>query len=74
MSFEELEVAMERVTCPSCSGTAVRMPVLSDVSNVDYFQCEICRTVSLAPKEGGAPAVVDVLPDADGSDRRVTRI
>lgn len=65
---------MERVACPSCSGTAVRMPVLSDVSNVDYFQCEICRTVSMAPKEGGAPAVVDVLPAADGPARRITGV
>jgi len=63
---------MERVTCPSCAGTAVRMPVLSDVSNVDYFQCETCRTVSLAPKDGGSPAVVDVLPDPEGPARRVT--
>ena len=44
---------MERVTCPSCSGNGHTDAVSSDVSNVDYFQCEICRTVSLAPKEGG---------------------
>jgi hypothetical protein len=33
------------------------MPVLSDISVVDFFQCGDCRMVSLTPKGGSGPAV-----------------
>jgi hypothetical protein len=33
------------------------MPVLSDISFVDFYQCAECRMVSLAPKNGSGPAV-----------------
>jgi hypothetical protein len=33
------------------------MPVLSDISAVDFFQCADCRMVSLTPKDGSGPAV-----------------
>ena len=46
-----------QVTCPSCQGAAKRMPVLSDISAVDFFQCADCRMVSLTPKDGSGPAV-----------------
>ena len=44
------------VTCPSCQGTAQRMPVVSDLSVVDFYQCGNCRMISLAPKNGSGPA------------------
>ena len=47
----------QQVICPSCQGAAKRMPVLSDISAVDFFQCEDCRMVSLTPKDGSGPAV-----------------
>lgn len=65
---------MERVICPSCAGTAIRMPVLSDISYVDYFQCEICRSVSLAPKDGSSPPVLELMPARKpGTGPRLTR-
>ena len=44
------------VSCPSCQSTAQRMPVVSDISAVDFYQCGNCRMISLAPKNGGGPA------------------
>jgi len=32
------------------------MPVVSDISAVDFYQCGNCRMISLAPKNGGGPA------------------
>jgi hypothetical protein len=65
---------MERAICPSCAGTAIRMPVLSDVSHVDYFQCEICRAVSLAPKDGSSPTVLEMMtPARSATTPRLTR-
>jgi hypothetical protein len=29
------------------------MPVVSDISAVDFYQCGNCRMISLAPKNGG---------------------
>jgi hypothetical protein len=40
------------------------MPILSDISHVDYFQCETCHVVSLMPKDGGSPAVLELMPAA----------
>ena len=48
---------MERITCPDCKSTAMRMPVLSYLSSSDdYFLCENCRQVSQVSK-GAARAV-----------------
>jgi hypothetical protein len=44
------------VTCPSCQSTAQRMPVVSDISLFDFYQCENCRMISLTPKNGSGPA------------------
>ena len=44
------------VTCPGCQGTAQRMPVVSDISFVDFYQCGNCRMISLTPKNGSGPA------------------
>jgi len=38
--------------CPHCQGSAVRLPVLSSVSQVDFFQCEACAKISERPKGG----------------------
>jgi hypothetical protein len=46
-----------QVICPGCQSAATRMPVLSDISFVDFYQCAECRMVSLAPKNGSGPAV-----------------
>jgi hypothetical protein len=43
------------VTCPSCQSTAQRMPVVSDISVVDFYQCGNCRMISLTPKNGSGP-------------------
>ena len=48
---------MSQVICPSCKGTANRMPVLSDISHVDYYHCTDCQQVSQTPKNGSGPAV-----------------
>jgi hypothetical protein len=50
------------------------MAVLSDISYVDYFQCEMCRSVSLAPKDGSSPPVLELMPPSKpGATRRLTR-
>jgi len=47
--------------CPHCQGSAVRLPVLSSVSQVDFFQCEACAKISERPKGGlGHPVPVAV--------------
>ena len=48
---------MSQVVCPSCNSTATRMPVLSDISHVDYYHCTDCHQVSMAPKNGTGPVV-----------------
>jgi hypothetical protein len=51
------------------------MPVLSDISDVDFYQCGTCKTVSLTPKAASGPAVPFVLTPADaGEFRHPTRI
>jgi len=66
---------MPHVTCPNCQGTATLMPVLSDISDVDFYQCGTCKTVSLTPKAASGPAVPFVLTPADaGEFRHPTRI
>ena len=42
----------------------MRMPVLSDISFVDFYQCGNCRMVSLTPKNGAGPAVPFKLAEA----------
>lgn len=43
------------VTCPSCQSTAQHMPVVSDISAVDFYQCGNCRMISVSPKNGSGP-------------------
>lgn len=47
----------QQVICPTCQGTANRMPILSDISPVDYFKCTDCNGVALSPKDGSGPAI-----------------
>jgi hypothetical protein len=61
-----------QVICPSCQSAAMRMPVLSDISFVDFYQCGSCRMVSLTAKNASGPAVPFKLappqPEASASD------
>ena len=66
---------MLHVTCPGCQGNATLMPVLSDISDVDFYQCGTCKTVSLTPKAASGPAVPFVLTPAEaGVFRHPTRV
>ena len=62
-----------QVICPSCKGTAMRMPVLSDISHVDYYHCSDCQQVSSTPKNGTEPAqplklgAAQTAPSLDGA-------
>ena len=62
------------VICPSRGGAATRMPVLGDISYVDYHQCGKCNTVSLSPKDGSGPAVPFTLTPAGHEADRRTRL
>jgi hypothetical protein len=51
------------------------MPVLSDISDVDFYQCGTCKMVSLTPKAASGPAVPFVLTPAEaGVFRHPTRV
>ena len=38
------------VVCPCCQGSLEPMPILSDLSIVDYFHCATCGHISERPK------------------------
>ena len=65
---------VHHVICPSCGGTTTRMPVLSDISHVDYYRCGTCNTVSLSPKDGSGPAVPFTLSPTGHEATRRTRL
>jgi hypothetical protein len=45
--------------CPHCQGLTAPLAVLSSVSRIDFFQCEVCAKVSERPKgEDGQPVPV----------------
>ena len=47
-----------QLPCPYCQAPATQMPVISDVSVVDFFLCESCGKVSERSKDAalaGAP-------------------
>jgi hypothetical protein len=59
------------VICPTCQGTAKRMPVLSTISAVDYYQCVECKAVALTPKDSQGPAVPFGLSPASSQQARL---
>jgi hypothetical protein len=59
--------------CPHCQGPTKLLSVLSDISLLDYYVCEVCGNVLELPK--GAVGTLQPLasqpaPRADGTHRR----
>jgi hypothetical protein len=48
---------LQKLPCPYCEGVAMQMPVLSDISFVDFFQCTSCGRIVEAAKVAEASGV-----------------
>ncbi len=54
---------MHELECPVCGRAARFMSVLSRVSGRDYFSCDICAAVSVAPRGSSSrPVAIHGVP------------
>ncbi len=61
------------ILCPTCQAPVRLMAVLSRVSYVDYYQCDGCGAVSLAPKSQHDGSGVPLELRAESADQTLTR-